>query len=238
MISSGARMQDVKIAEPKMIGAREPVSARELANVSSRAPYRKAPTRGGVALPLAIMGFILSCAALPLASISYSRGESNGSRLALMIAGPTGFDAWTNAWEYGPESLWMDITADDIEFTIPKLGASFSGKDNLWEFRKYLSNGSFAQLDWTNTYSSHLQDRDDPNVLYVTMTSYTRYPGYFGIEPGTIFQIGRWTATFNDDGKIKAMNQDVLYAVYWNASIPGQADPCSATPPPSTICVT
>ena len=68
------------------------------------------------------------------------------------------------------------------------------------------------------------------------MTSYTRYPG----EPlapnlATIFQIGRWTATFNDDGKIKALNQDVLYVVYWNAFDPMQADPCSATIPPSTI---
>ena len=187
-------------------------------------------------VPLAVVAFIFSCVAMPLAAISFSRSGQERS-LANMIAGPTGFNAWTNAWEYGPESKWMEITADDIEFSIPKLGASRSGNANVWEFRKFLTNGVFAQLPWFNTYGSYLQDKDNPNVLYATMTTFARYPNAFGSPPGTLFQIGRWTATFNDDGKIKKMHQDVLYAVYWNASDPLQADPCSATTKPATICV-
>jgi hypothetical protein len=107
----------------------------------------------------------------------------------------------------------------------------------VWEFRKGLTNGVFAQLPWFNTYGSYLQDKENPNVLYATMTTFVRYPTMTGIgPPGTLFQIGRWTATFNDDGKIKKMHQDILYGAFLNASDPVQADPCSATPKPATIC--
>jgi hypothetical protein len=96
----------------------------------------------------------------------------------------------------------------------------------------------FGQLIWTNTYHSFSVDPSDSSKLYATMLSYLRYvPGGnpWG-DPGTLMQIGKWTATFSK-GKIKKMVQNVIYQSYVNQSDPSEANPCRFDPAPAAICV-
>jgi hypothetical protein len=149
-----------------------------------------------------------------------------------MIAGPNGFMAWVNAWEFGPEEKWLSLCNDDIDFSIPALFVDQQGKDALHAFRKYISadSGTFGELLWTNTYGSYLQDETDPTILYATMTTFYRAPS--SSEGGTM-QIGRWTAHFNEDGQIDTMLQDVIYTLNRPTY-----DACNSTDPPATICIT
>merc|ERR1719231_131971 len=190
------------------------------------------------------------------AAIAITAAYSSGPSPSDMISGKTGFMAYTTLWEYGPEEAWRQVVTPDLVFEIPKMGIRRVGPDAAWTFRKLLSsvlpNGTliapfsqstlFGQMIWTNTYGSHYVDPHNAPILYSDMVSFLRYvPGPAGNPygpAGKTMQVGKWTTVFAPDGRIASMHQDVIFASYWNQSDPAQANPCSASPAPTTVCVT
>ena len=119
-------------------------------NMENRASVVIPKTVHVVPLALSTLSLVVGVASIIVAGValnsSWTAGDEDPLGLSNMIAGPTGFMAWVTAWEYGPESKWRSICSNDITFSIPALGVSYSGKDSLWGFRKYLSGGTFGQL--------------------------------------------------------------------------------------------
>jgi len=143
---------------------------------------------------------------------SWLVGYSNQQSTADKISGKYGFNAFTTAWENYDETTWKSIVADDINFGIDQINSSFiQGKENVWAFRKTLQNGTNSRLAWTNTYSNFLIDPSNSSILHAQMTSYIK-------ATGQTMQLGKWVCEFNQQGRIRKMRQNVLWASWLNST--------------------
>ena len=106
-------------------------------------------------------------------------------------------------WMKGNE-MWKTVVDENVHLLVPAFGIDCVGPNECWDVRISLSGGVLAPLDWVNTFDTYSMVND---VLTCYMKSYA-------LDNTKLQQVGVWNATFSTDGKVKYMNQEVLYASF------------------------
>ena len=102
-------------------------------------------------------------------------------------------------FEFGMEDEWKAIVADDLVWKFMPSGDTISGKDAVWAWRQ--SMGTWA---WSVDVGTAVFLGDGLRAKSQSLSH----------SDGLRIELGDWNATFNDEGMLNYVCEDILYANY------------------------
>ena len=143
-----------------------------------------------------------------------------------LVHGARGFGAFARFWESGAETSWLSTVDDAVRYEVPRRNVNVTGSAAVWAYRGGLEGAGDGtrRLAVVNTFDSFsLAD----GVLRAKMKSFNR-------TTGELVQLADVAARFTAAGRVRAVREDVAWAVFLPSptAAPTDAPKPSAAPFP------